>query len=106
MTPSPLRRITDAVRCRTRSGLLAFVLVAVALFFPAQSAHAILNTNEPAIDELGQFDSATMADNPADYTKSCINDAASPFRFNLPGDVAIDATNHWLFVSELENNRV
>jgi DNA-binding beta-propeller fold protein YncE len=106
MTPSPWRKITDAVRRRTRSGVLAFALVAAALFSSAHSAHAILKTDEPAIDILGQFDSATMADNPADYNKKCVFDGASPFGFDEPQSAAIDATNHWLFVSEYDNNRV
>ncbi len=110
MTFLALRRITDAVRHRARSCVLAFALVAAALFCSAPSARATLNNGEPAIDILGQYNSATMADNPADYVKNCVNDGASPFGFDGRGTVnpgaVIDSTNHRLFVSDSNNHRV
>jgi len=109
MTSSPLRRITDAVRHRFRSGVLAFALAA-ALIFSAPSARATLNNGEPAIDILGEFNSPS-SDTTADYVKGCINNGASALGFNTQvsndfPDGVIDATNHRLFVSDQSNSRV
>jgi len=112
MTCSPSRRITDAVRHLSRPCVLAFALVAGALFFSAPSARATLNNGEPAIDILGEFNSPS-SDTTADYVKPCVNNGASSLGFyesltsvvESPSGI-IDATNNRLFVSDLANHRV
>jgi len=105
MTPLPLRRITDAVRHRARSCILAFALVASALFSSAYPARAILNNGENAIDILGEFTSPS-SDTTGDYVKNCVNNGASSIGFNSPNASALDATNHLLYVVDNNNNRV
>ncbi len=105
MTPSPSRRITDAVRCRAQFCILAFALAA-ALLISAPGARATLNNGEPAIDILGQFSS--VDDTVADYTKACADDEVSQIGFGLNGDMhfAFDIVHNRLFVGDCNNNRV
>ncbi len=62
-------------------------------------------SGENASDILGQFTSPSVDTTP-DYTKNCYNNGASPLGFNDLSGVAIDATNHWMFVPDGDNNRV
>ncbi|HUA82827.1 MAG TPA: hypothetical protein VMB85_03140 [Bryobacteraceae bacterium] len=84
------------------------VALAMALnaFCSMPAANATLTNGENAVDVLGQYNSATMADNPADYVKSCVNDGASPYGFNQPSDGVIDSSHHRLFIVDSYNNRV
>jgi len=81
-------------------------VIALAVLFCAPTpAHAVINNGENANDILGQFSSASV-DTTADYVKGCPNNGASALGLNEPTGGTIDATNHWLFVSERNNNRV
>ena len=110
MTWSGFRRASDAPRSYAWVCVVTLAL-ALNVFCCIPLAHATLTNGENAIDELGQYNSSTMADNPNIYTKGCVNDGASPFGFNEgtssqnPGGT-IDAVNHRLFVADSVNNRV
>lgn len=118
MTRSPLRGITEAVRrCIRFLPLLAPLLLAALVLVPPL-AEATINNGENAIDILGQFNSwnstpTYQGDTTADYVKGCVNNGASPLGFyennstvNENPGMALDATNHRLFVSDFMNNRV
>src|SRR5579859_3180006 len=60
-------------------------------------AHALLNSNENALDVLGQF--AALSDTTPSYTKSCANNGASQIGLARPTATAIDTVNHRLFVA-------
>ena len=110
MTAFPFHRITDAAGRRARTFAVGLAIALAAFLCALPPAHAVLNTAENAIDILGEYNSTAMADNPADYTKSCINDGAllgfeTSYGYQGSG-VAIDATNHRLFVGDTGNNRV
>jgi DNA-binding beta-propeller fold protein YncE len=70
----------------------------------SSTASAVISNGANAIDALGQFTDQTGAT--VTYTKSCMNNGASPIGFYNPEGVALDATNHRLFVSNGANNRV
>ena len=69
---------------------------------------------ENASDILGQFTSPSV-DTTADYVKACPNNGASPLGFDIsatasggpaPPGSAIDATHHYMYVSDTLNHRV
>jgi len=66
---------------------------------------ATLSDGENAIDLLGQYDDNLITPGPI-YTKSTINNVASPLGLNGPSSVALDPENHNLFVTDTANNRV
>ncbi len=96
-----------------RSSALLFLLPLLLLFSP-HSAHATINNAEPAVDLLGQFASPPSSDTTDLYTTACPNNGATSigiysYYYDLPwwgGKVAIDTTNHYLFVADTQNNRV
>ena len=108
MTASLIRRISNAAAFFPGK-FTAVLLIALAVLFcvpTSANAQLLVQNGENANDILGQYNSSTMADNPADYVKGCDNDGASPFGFNTPSGGTIDATNHWLFIADSGNNRV
>ncbi len=105
MTWSRWRRVSDAPPFRTGAAAVALALL-VSTFCCVRPAFATLNNGENAIDILGQYNSVSMADNPADYVKGCVNDGASPYGFDWPTNGVVDSTNHRLFVADGANNRV
>jgi DNA-binding beta-propeller fold protein YncE len=112
---SEFHKITDA-RSRRATFL---VTLALDIALSTNSAHALLNKDENANDQLGQFTSVS-SDTAVDYVKACPNNGASTIGFDFNGisngngcnpygwntQSAIDATNHWLFVPDHNNHRV
>ncbi len=63
---------------------------------------ASITDGENAVDVLGQFDDSSTAI----YTKGGANNGPHKLGLSAPAGVALDATNHRLFVSDTTNNRV
>lgn len=60
---------------------------------------------ENATDEVGQFTSYSV-DTTNTYTSYCTGNGLTPLGFSGPTNVAIDGTNHWLYVMDAFNNRI
>ena len=60
---------------------------------------------EDAVNVLGQFDNELNPPGPI-YFKGTANNASYKLGLNAPNGVAVDATNHRLFVSDTTNNRI
>ena len=105
MTWSRFRRASEAVRYPATAYVLALVIFVAVLAGGPSLAHATLTNGENAVDDLGEF-SSPSTDTTDDWVKDCPNNGASSIGFNNPQGSAIDATNHWLFVVDNNNNRV
>jgi DNA-binding beta-propeller fold protein YncE len=66
---------------------------------------ASITDGESAVDVLGQTDGVLPSPGPS-YTKGSANNVPNSLGYSAPYGVAIDATNHRLFVSDQNNNRV
>ncbi len=66
---------------------------------------ASIADGEDAADVLGQFDNDINPPGPI-YTKGTANNAAHKLGLSGPQGVAVDGTNHRLFVADTGNNRV
>jgi DNA-binding beta-propeller fold protein YncE len=94
-----------AFQIHTPTIALAVVLFVVVLSAAPFPARALLKSSESPIDILGQF-SSPSSDVTPNYTKGCINNGASSIGFSQPSAVALDGTNHYLFVADYLNSRV
>src|SRR3989344_8612904 len=83
-----------------------FLAVFSVAILHVQPAGAVLTNGANAIDLLGQYDQTSFTDPVPAYAKSGTNDGPNTFGFNAPEYIALDGTNHRLFVSEVTNNRV
>ncbi len=66
---------------------------------------ASMTDGENAVDVLGQYDDEHTAPGPI-YTKGTANNVSDKFGLSAPQGLAVDATNHRLFVADSSNNRV
>jgi len=66
---------------------------------------ATITNGEAAVDVLGQSDNDLNPPGPI-YTKGTANNAAYKMGLSAPQGVALDRTNHRLFVADTNNNRV
>ncbi len=66
---------------------------------------ASITDGENAVDLLGQTDDSLSAPGPI-YTKAAVNNGPYKMGMSAPHGVAVDSTNHRLFVAESTNNRV
>jgi DNA-binding beta-propeller fold protein YncE len=109
MTASLFHRISSAAAFFPGKFAAVLLIALAALFCAATPASAstsgIIANGANAVDILGQFSSPSV-DTTDYYTKGCPNNGASSLGFNNPTYMTIDATNHWLFVSDSGNNRV
>jgi DNA-binding beta-propeller fold protein YncE len=83
-------------------------LIVLALLVAPLPASALLTNGNAAIDILGQF-STVGSDTPPSYTTGCVNNGVSALGFsniNVFSGLTIDSTNHWLFASDTNNNRL
>ena len=67
---------------------------------------ASMTNGQNAADLLGQYDQSSFTTPIPSYIKSGANDGPNKFGFNSPAFIALDNTNHRLFVSDQTNNRV
>src|SRR5665213_3762993 len=80
------------------TSILLTLLSLFVVFFSAPNAHAVYN----ASDVIGQIDSADITS----YTSATANNGDNAVGMNSPWDIALDTTNHRLFVADAFNNRV
>jgi len=66
---------------------------------------ATISNGEDAVDALGQFDNDINPPGPI-YTKGTANNASYKLGLSGPQGVAVDGTNHRLFVADTGNHRV
>lgn len=80
--------------------LSCFVL---ALF--STNAFGVLDNGQNAIGLFGSYTSHSSSATP-NWTKNIEDNGISPLGFNQPTGIAIDETNHRLFISDSYNNRI
>ncbi len=90
---------------KIKLGFKFFVFSIIFSLIVPQSSYA-LTDGILATDLLGQYDQTSFTSPVPIYTKSVANDGPNRFGFNDAEEVAIDSTNHRLFVSDYGNNRV
>lgn len=81
-----------------------FLVFALGCLMAAAPARAVVTDGANAENILGQYD--PIATTTPIYTKQAAHNAPHDYGFDYPYDVAIDTTNHRLFVSDYNNNRV
>lgn len=92
----------------SRSSLIATLhLAAIGGLFacPLLLSAANIGNGAPAMDVLGQYDDSLTAPAPI-FTKGTANNGPNKLGMNSPFYIAIDTTNHRLFVADGENFRV
>lgn len=92
------------MRCPVKSGWLAALFLSTLGAFPAYGADIV--DGAPAVDLLGQYDQTSFTSPVPDFDKGSANDRPNAYGIDTPEGIALDTTNHRLFVSEFSNNRV
>jgi DNA-binding beta-propeller fold protein YncE len=82
-------------------GMAAFLLVLTPL-----ASQAAISTGADALSLIGHKDYAGQGEFADNFTNTNGNDAIQEIGLQTPFDTVIDETNHRLFVSDTENNRV
>jgi len=85
------------MRCPVKSGWLAALFLWTLGAFPAYGADIV--DGAPAVDLLGQYDQTSFASPVPDFDKGSANDRPNAYGIDTPGGIALDTTNHRLFVS-------
>jgi DNA-binding beta-propeller fold protein YncE len=89
-----------------RSIVLAAALALLLTSISGSPAFALLHNGDNAVDELGQYTGA-VSPYTNYYTFAGTNMAPNDIGLNAPtGGIALDSTNHRLFVSDTSNQRV
>lgn len=77
----------------------------------AYSTTTLVN-GQAAVDALGQYDETSLTDPQPSYKKSGVHNSPNRLGFNTdssyygPQSIALDSTNHRLFVSDMGNRRI
>ncbi|OGF33801.1 hypothetical protein A2223_00310 [Candidatus Falkowbacteria bacterium RIFOXYA2_FULL_35_8] len=82
--------------------LLLLIFVVVFSFFVSRDIEATISNGDNAVNLVGQYNAAGTVD----YSKSGLNNGPNTQGLNSPDDVAIDETNHLMFVIDKSNYRV
>jgi DNA-binding beta-propeller fold protein YncE len=108
---------TSSTAANTQAGMynpygVAYDSIQDRLYVPGFTNHRVTTydvapnpNNQNAVDLLGQYDNSLSDPQPI-YTKAAAHNAPNRLGLNYPSYVALDGTNHRLFVTDATNNRI
>jgi len=92
---------------RSTGALRTFVLgVFFFLSLLAPAAHADIVNGAPAIDVIGHYDQTNLTDPVPDFDKRGADDTPNRLGLTQPQGVALDFSNHRLFIADTLNSRI